>query len=113
MLASTANVATERPVLYLHQLCEHFANPTQRHSPQEFEVTFDDHEGLIDFAPVVSGTCRLDARQEGVLVVEVSGSGRAALQRVQRIVTKHLQRFGGPDGPRVDWSPASDQPSKA
>jgi hypothetical protein len=47
MLASTARVATERPSPYLKQLCEHFANETQRHSAQEFEVTFDDHVGFI------------------------------------------------------------------
>lgn len=110
MLASTANVATERPALYLKQLCEHFADPTQRHSPQEFEVTFDDQEGLIDFAPVVSGSCRLDARREGLLVVEASGSDQAALQRVQRIVTGHLQRFGGRDGLRLEWGPGSGVP---
>jgi hypothetical protein len=102
-LASTARVATERPTTYLRQLCEHFADERQRHSAQEFEVTFDDHEGFINFAPVVGGTCRLDARQEGVLVVEVSGSDQAALDRVQRIVTKHLERFGGPDTLTVEW----------
>jgi uncharacterized protein len=107
MLASTARVATERPTLYLRQLCEHFADARQRHSAQEFEVTFDDHEGFINFAPVVSATCRLDARQEGMLVVEASGSDQAALERVQRIVAKHLERFGGSDGLTVEWRPAS------
>ena len=110
MLASTAQVTTDRPTLYLKQLCEHFADATQRHSPQEFEVTFDEREGVIAFAPVVSGTCRLDARREGVLVVEAAGIDQLALQRVQRIVTKHLQRFGGHDGLRVEWGPPSDLP---
>ena len=110
MLASTAQVTTDRPTLYLKQLCEHFADATQRHSPQEFEVTFDEREGVIAFAPVVSGTCRLDARREGVLVVEAAGIDHPALQRVQRIVTKHLQRFGGHDGLRVEWGPPSDLP---
>jgi hypothetical protein len=110
MLASTARVATERPTTYLKQLCEHFADERQRHRAQEFEVTFDDHEGFIDFAPVVSGTCRLDARQEGVLAVEVSGSDQAALGRVQRIVTKHLERFGRGDGLTVEWRPGTERP---
>ena len=110
MLASIAQVTTDRPTLYLKQLCEHFADATQRHSPQEFEVTFDEREGVIAFAPVVSGTCRLDARREGVLVVEAAGIDQPALQRVQRIVTKHLQRFGGHDGLRVEWGPPSDLP---
>jgi hypothetical protein len=103
MLASTARVATERPTIYLKELCEHFADERQRHSAQGFEVTFDDDEGFIDFAPVVSGTCRVDARQEGVLVVELSGADEAALGRLQRIVTKHLERFGRSDGLTVEW----------
>jgi hypothetical protein len=111
MLASTARVATERPTTYLKQLCEHFADESQRHSAQEFEVDVDDHEGFINFAPVVSGTCRLDSRQEGVLVVEASGSDQRALERVQRIVTKHLERFGGSERLTVEWRPAREQPS--
>jgi hypothetical protein len=73
---SIARVMTDHPRAYLRQLCEHFADPAHRHSGQEFQVSFDDQEGLIDFAPVVSGTCRLDARQGGVLVVEASGRTR-------------------------------------
>jgi hypothetical protein len=113
MPASTARVATERPATYLKQLCAHFADASQRHSAQEFEVTFDDHEGFINFAPVVSGTCRLDAWQEGVLVLEVSGSDQATLERVQRIVTKHLERFGRSDGLTVHWRPGTERPSTA
>ena len=110
-LTSTARIATERPTPYLRQLCEHFADGSQRHSAQEFEVTFDDHEGFIDFAPVVSATCRLHARQEGMLVVEASGADQAALERVQRIVTRHLERFGRPEGLTVEWVPVSQRPS--
>jgi hypothetical protein len=111
MPASTARVATERPTLYLKQVCEHFADARQRHSAQEFEVSFDDQEGFIDFAPVASGTCRLDARQESWLVLGASGSDQATLERVQRIVTKHLERFGRSDGLTVEWSAASEQPA--
>jgi hypothetical protein len=108
---STARVATERPALYLRQLCQHFADARERHGAQEFDVAFDDHEGLIDFAPVVSGTCRLNAGQEGVLMVEASGSDQATLERVQRIVTRHLERFGRTDGLTVEWGPASERPA--
>ena len=110
MPAGTARVATEHPTLYLRQLCEHFADQSQRHSGQEFDVTFDDREGFIDFAPVVSGSCRLDARQGDVLVLVASGTERAALERIQRIVAKHLERFGGPDGLTVEWAPTSERP---
>lgn len=111
MVASTARVATERPTLYLKQLCEHFAHERRRHSAPEVEVTFDDHEGFVNFAPVVSGTCRLDAREEGVLVLDASGTDQAALERVRRIVTEHVERFGRRDGLTVEWGPTSEQPS--
>jgi hypothetical protein len=110
MFASTTHVATERPSHYLKQLCEHFADESQRHSAQEFEVTFDDREGFIDFAPVVSGTCRVEAREGAELVVEVRATDQAALDRVKRIVTKHLERFGRSDGLRVEWSPPPIRP---
>jgi hypothetical protein len=110
MLASTARVATQRPTHYLKQICAHFADERQRHSAQEFEVTFDDDEGYVNFAPVVSGTCRLDARQKDVLVVEVSGSDQAALERVQRIVTRHLERFTRRNGFTVEWGTSSKVP---
>jgi hypothetical protein len=111
MIASTANVATERPALYLKRLCEHFADASRRHSGQEFDVAFDDDEGFIDFAPVISGTCRLVAREGGVLALDAIGTDQAALERVQRIVAKHLARFGERDGLDVDWGPASEQRS--
>jgi hypothetical protein len=110
-VSSTARVVTRHPAAYLRQLCEHFADTDQRHGSQEFEVAFDEREGLINFAPVVNGTCRLDARQDGVLVVEASGSDQAALERVQRIVTKHLESFGGSDGLTVEWVAAVEQPA--
>jgi hypothetical protein len=109
MIASTARVATERPSAHLKQLCEHFADASQRHSAQEFDVTFDDQEGFIDFAPVVVATCRLHARQEGVLAVEVSAGDQAALERVQRIVTKHLERLGALTV--VEWRPGTEASS--
>lgn len=106
MLISSAQVATGRPTLYLKQLCEHFAHEGPRHSGHEIEVTFDDHEGFVDFAPFVSGAVRLEARGEGVLVLEASGTDAAALERVQRVLTEHVERFGQRDGLTVNWGPA-------
>jgi hypothetical protein len=111
MFASQARVPTERPALYLEQLCEHFADESRRHSAEEFEVTYDGSEGFVDLAPVVSGSCRLDARQEGMLVIEASGRDQATLERLQRIIGKHLKRFGESEGLTVQWGPASEVPS--
>jgi hypothetical protein len=111
MVASTARVATEHPTLYLRQLCEHFDHERGRHGAPGVEVTFDDHEGFVNFAPAVSGTCRLDAREEGVLMLSASGTDQAALERVQRVVTEHVERFGRRDRLTVEWGPASEVPS--
>jgi hypothetical protein len=112
MVSSAARVATQRPAHYLKRLCEHFADEGQRHSGQEFEVTFDERDGFINFTPVVDGSCRLDAREEGVLVIEASGSDQPALDRVRRIVTRHLERFGEPDGLTVEWHIGSKRPGR-
>jgi hypothetical protein len=105
MPASTARVATERPALYLERLCQHFSHEGPRHSGQEIDVRCDGHEGFVDFAPVVSGTCRLDARQKGVLELDARATDQAALERIQRILSEHVQRFGGRDGLTVEWGP--------
>jgi hypothetical protein len=105
MIAATARVATSHATRYLRQLCEHFAHEGRRHGAPEIEVTFDDREGFVDFAPVISGTLRLHAGEQGVLVIEASGTDQAALERVQRIVTEHVERFGRRDGLTVEWAP--------
>jgi hypothetical protein len=112
MVASSARVATDRPTRYLKQLCEHFAHEAPRHSGHQLDVTFDDYEGFVDFAPVVSGTLRLHAREQDALAVEASGTDRGALERVQRILTEHVERFGARDGLTVEWSPAGEVPDE-
>ena len=110
-IAGTARVATERGAVYLEQLCEHFADSSERHSDQEFAVTVDDHRGSIDFTPVVSGVCHLDAGEEGVLEIEVRAGDQPALERIQRIVGRHLERFAQGEGLTVEWGPPTERPS--
>ena len=107
-LASSALVATERPTRYLKRLCEHFARERGRHGAPEVEVRFDEYEGYVDFAPIVSGACRLDARNEGLLVLSATGADQGALAEVQRILSEHVERFGRSEGLSADWGPASE-----
>jgi len=109
MIASRGRVITDRPELYLRQLCEHFAHAEHRHSAQEFEVRFSDREGCINFAPIVDGMCRLNARQEDELLLDASGRDHQALERLKRIVGKHVRRIGQSEGLTVEWTPATDQ----
>jgi len=108
MLASSALVATERPTHYLKRLCKHFARERGRHGAPEVEVRFDEFEGFVDFDPIVCGTCRLDARSEGLLILSATGADQERLAAVQRIVTEHVERFGRRDGLTADWGPASE-----
>jgi hypothetical protein len=107
-LTSSALVATERPTHYLKRLCEHLARERGRHGAPDVEVRFDEFEGFVDLDPIVSGTCRLDARNEGVLVLSATGADQEALAAVQRIVTEHVERFGRRDGLTADFGPASE-----
>ena len=109
-ITSRARVATGDARHYLRRLCQHFADPSERHSGQAFDVSFDDREGSIDFAPVIAATCRIDATEPGVLTVEAHAGDEAALGRVQRIVTKHLKHFGQGEDLTVDWNAAADLP---
>jgi hypothetical protein len=45
-------------------------------------------------------------------VIGASGADRAALERIERIVAKHLERFGGSEGLTVEWEPVAEQPSR-
>ena len=77
----------------------------------EVDVTFDVNTGLVgfvDFTGVFPGTCRLDARQEGVLVLEARGRDRAALDRIREVLTHLVERFGRRDGLVAEWRPATE-----
>jgi hypothetical protein len=112
MVASSAGIPTGRPTHYLRRLCEHFARERGRHAAPEIEVTFDDHEGLVNFAPIFSGTCRLDASEEGLLILSVTATDQAALEGVQRVLSEHVERFGRREGLTVEWSHPSESPSE-
>ena len=104
MPVSSARVATEQPSLYVTRFCEHVAQQRERHGAPDVEVAYDEQEGFVDFAPIIAATCRLDARRDGVLVIEATAADEAALAHVQRLVGEHLQRFGRDEGLTVEWS---------
>jgi uncharacterized protein len=92
-IRSRADVATEKPVPYMRQLCKHFGHRT--------ESSFDDESGYIQF---VFGRCELHAR-DGTLVLEVSAPDPDSHERLERVVGSHLERFGRRDGLAVEWRP--------
>jgi hypothetical protein len=95
MVSAQARVAAERPERYVKQLVEHLSHRLTTRLG-------DDGQGIIE---VDRGRCTLTP-ESGVLVLAAVADDEAALEHVQDVVARHLQRFGARAGLRVDWSPA-------
>jgi hypothetical protein len=93
MIESVARVATGRPERYLRQLVDHLGH---RLSTGHLE----DGRGEIirDRA-----RCTLEAA-DGSLVLTATGEDAEALRRIQDVVARHLERFGGRESLQVQWS---------
>ena len=93
MTISTAHVPTASASRYLQQLCKHWSH--------KFEVVFDTHHGVISLP---MGTATLTAH-EAVLDVKVETTDPAHLERMQRVVAEHLDRFAFREAPLLfNWS---------
>lgn len=91
-LSSQADVATEKPVPYMRQLCKHFGH--------KVDATFDDDSGYIQFE---FGRCELRAG-EGTLHLTVTAEDDAGRERLRHVIGSHLERFGRRDELSVSWS---------
>lgn len=91
---STADVATEKPVPYMRQLCKHFGH--------RIETSYDETTGYIVFG---DGRCDLQAIvDDGILRLTVSADSDENVERVREVVGSHLERFGRRDELAVSWS---------
>ena len=90
-ITSRADVATEKPVAYMRQLCKHFGH--------KVDASFDEDSGHIQFE---FGRCDLHAN-DGTLALEVSAADADDHERMERVIGSHLERFGRRDGLTVAW----------
>src|SRR3989442_1269485 len=90
-ISSRSEVASDRPVPYMRQLCKHFGH---RH-----DASFGEDGGYIQFA---FGRCELRAR-DGVLELTVTAADVESHERMERVIGSHLERFGSRDELRVMW----------
>ena len=90
-IRSRAEVATDKPVPYMRQLCKHFGHRT--------EATFGEDSGYIQFE---FGRCELQAR-DGTLALEAIASDAESHARLEKVIGSHLERFGRRDELRVEW----------
>jgi len=90
-ISSRSNVATDRPVPYMRQLCKHFGHKS--------DASFAERSGYIQFE---YGRCELQA-QDGLLELTVTAPDAESHQRIERVIGSHLERFGSRDGLQVAW----------
>jgi hypothetical protein len=90
-ITTRAEVATEKPVPYMRQLCKHFGH--------KIEASYDDDSGYIQFD---FGRCELHALSDRLALV-VSAADQEDHERMERVIGSHLERFGKRDELRVDW----------
>lgn len=90
-IKSHADVATDKPVAYMRQLCKHFGH--------KVDASFDDDSGYIQFE---FGRCELHT-SDGTLSLEVSAADAESHERMERVIGSHLERFGRRDELSVTW----------
>jgi hypothetical protein len=91
-LTSAADVATQKPVPYMRQLCKHFGH--------KVDASFDDDSGYIQFE---FGRCDLRAGHSE-LHLTVSAADAESHERMRNVIASHLERFGKRDELSVTWS---------
>jgi uncharacterized protein len=90
-LESIAHVSTDKPVPYMRQLCKHFGHNN--------EAEYGDTTGSITFP---YGHCAL-LTGDGELALTVSADDAEGLERMERVIGSHLERFGKRDSLEVSW----------
>jgi hypothetical protein len=88
---SRAEVATDKPVAYMRQLCKHFGH--------KVDASFGDESGYIQFE---FGRCELQANGQ-TLTLDVSAADGENHERMERVIGSHLERFGRRDNLSVTW----------
>jgi len=91
-LGARADVATDAPARYAKQLVSHLG--------RRVEWTT---EGPVSTAAIAGGTGIVEVG-DGVLVLRARADDADALERVQDVLGRHLERFGQRNELVVSWS---------
>lgn len=95
MVRSTATISTENGWKYLQQLCKHWSH--------KLEVELGEQRGVVTF-PEAQAVMTSDAAG---LTVEIEAASAEVLDRMQGVVSSHLDRFAFREAPLpFDWKVA-------
>lgn len=114
MVTLEATIETERPSRYIARFCKHAASMGRAgaHGPRvhlagllarrevQVHAEWSDTHGTVTFDPW--GRCAMTASADA-LTLRIEAINEESLRRIQDIVTRDLDRFGGGDGLAVDW----------
>lgn len=114
MLTIESRVETDQSSRYLVRLCKHAASMGRPHvrgpqvhlggelSRREVEVRaeWSETHGTITLSPW--GRCGIEATTNA-LVLRIEATDEENLSRIQDIITRDLDRFGGSEHLTVDW----------
>lgn len=90
--STIARITTPKASGYLQQLCKHFAH--------KIDVTFTPQSGMITFT---FGVASLVAAQD-ILEMQAQAGTTADLNRLQNVLTSHLERFAFREDFNIEWS---------
>jgi hypothetical protein len=93
MIESVARINTDQPGRYIKQIVSHLAH-------KRSTSIADDGTGLVEFD---AGRCTM-IPQPGVLLLVATAPDAENLSHVRDVLGRHLERFGGREGLRVEWS---------
>jgi hypothetical protein len=122
MPTSQTTIKTDRPERYLIQLCKHAAAMGKTrggHRPRnhstgvalasgdiQVHAEYTEERGVVTITPW--GRCTLEAAP-GTLALRAEAADQAALQRIQDIITRDLERFARRERLTISWQ--SSEPS--
>jgi uncharacterized protein len=97
MAQSTATVSTENGWKYIQQLCKHWAH--------KLKVDLDEqnHKAVVTFAEATAAM----SSDEKSLTVRIEAGSAEVLERMEGVVSSHLDRFAFREAPLpFDWKRA-------
>jgi uncharacterized protein len=90
-IRSVSKITTPHASRYLQQICKHFSHKRP--------VTFDEHQGSIEFP---SGQSQFSA-DAGELTIHLTSPDEADAARLEDVVARHLLRFAFREDLQIEW----------
>lgn len=99
-MLSEANLQTAQASKWLAELCRQFQNRAAKHPEMGIEVHWSETRGSVDFG---WGRCVLQAGSDA-LNLRVEADQADDLERLQELLTRHVERHNSSDQATVLWT---------